>query len=144
MTEQLSVQKKQIAELERTRSLQELRSVIKDLLDIRSAVEAVLALEGKDFGTWTDEDIQAAHTVCARFSLIGILILEKMVPEELFAKAWYYSVPKCHAVLKPFLEKMRHERDPRYWSSFDVLVERIAHRTKEFRGFSSTDPTQKD
>jgi hypothetical protein len=88
MTEQLAVQKRQIADLERTRSRQELRSVTRDLLDIQADIEVVLALEGKDHSEWTEEDSRAAHTVCARLHLVGILILEEMVPEDLFAKAW--------------------------------------------------------
>lgn len=48
MFEQLKVQKTQIAGLERTRSLQELRGVIYGLEDIRGAIETVLALEGNE------------------------------------------------------------------------------------------------
>jgi hypothetical protein len=135
MSEQLETQKKQIAELERTRSLQELRSFVKELLDIRTALETVLTLEGKDASTWSHEETQAAHTVCARFHLIGILILEKMVPEDLFAKALYYSVPRCYEILTPFLRTMRSERDPRYWSAFDVLEEIVKENTRNFGGF---------
>ena len=135
MKEQLATQRAQIADLERTRSLQEMRILIRDLLDIRKSIETVLALEGKNLSEWTEGQREAAFTVSGRFSLLGILVLERLVPEDVFAKAWYYSVPKCYAILRPFLEEIRSQRDYRYWSAFDVLAQRIADSTKDFPGF---------
>ena len=97
----------------------------------------MLRLRCKSFpDDWEDKDREAAIKVCARFHLVGILMLEGMIPEDLFAKAWYYSVPNCREILESFIRQYRQERDYRYWSAFDRLRDRVIELTKDFKGFA--------
>lgn len=127
----------QLADGQQSRAMQQLYQVINTLLDIRTDVDAVLEIQGTDESTWSDAAKRAAPVVCSRFHLVGILVLNGVVPEILFSQAWYYSVPECYRLLTPYLERIRRERDPRYWSAFDVIARRVEHHAKSFRGFGA-------
>ena len=135
MEAQLVVAKEQIRDLQESRAGQQLYQVITQLLDIRDEVETVLTLRHKPLDQWSQQELEAAHVVSSRFHVVGLLVTEGIVPEGLFAKAWFYSVPNCHEILLPFLVSIRAERDPRYWGGFDVLKSRVAEHAATFHGF---------
>ena len=135
MEAQLKVAREQIKDLQSSRASQQLYQVITSLLDVRDEVETILSLRGKDVSVWSQDELESAHIVSSRLHVVGMLVMEGIVPEELFAKAWFYSVPNCYEILTPFLERIRLERDPRYWGGFDVLHERVKRHTGTFKGF---------
>lgn len=100
MESQLRIVKDQTKDLQDTRDCQLLYEVINSLLKIKDDIERVLALDDKSVDLWTKEEHASASTVCARFHLVGILIIKEFVPASLFSQAWYYSVPECHRILQ--------------------------------------------
>jgi hypothetical protein len=135
---QIEVAQEQLTDLRSSRDGQQLYQVISMLLDIRPDVERVLGLRDRPIDQWTREEEASAHVVASKFHLTGLLVLQKVVPEELLAKAWYYSIPQCYEILTPFLRKMRNERDQYYWSAFDELAVRVKQHAAAFCGFSSS------
>jgi len=138
MEANLEITQSQILDLQETRSRQQMYQVSASLADIRNDVERILSLKDKGYESWCKEDKDAALIVCSRFHLVGLLAAEKMIPVELFAKAWFYSIPNCHTILLPYLEDMRESRDSRYWSAFDFLQNEVVKHTKDFKGFAQT------
>jgi hypothetical protein len=132
--ENLRIAQNQIIDLQESRSRQQMYQVISSLSDIRDNIENVLKLEGKPFSDWSAEDKKAAFLVCARFHLAGIMVIEKMVPEELLAKIWFYSIPKSFEILKPYLEQMRIDRDPHIGVHLTFLHEKSLSIPKNSRG----------
>jgi hypothetical protein len=137
---QLDLQTSQIAALERSRSLEQMNLGVNRMID-SGHVEHVLSMKGLDYGDWTKEDRQAAHMVALGFHMIGVSVLEKLISEDTFAKAWYYSVPTCHQILQPYLAELRRTRDSRYFSAFDVLAKRVRRGTEAFEGFEDRETT---
>jgi hypothetical protein len=138
MEAQLRTTREQIDDLRQSRDGQQLYQVITMLLDIRPDIERVLSLRHRPLDQWSEEEKSAAYNVSGRLQLTGLLVLQKVVPEELFAKAWYYSIPTCHEILQPFIKAVRAERDQRYWSAFDYLAERVRLHSGSFTGFASS------
>lgn len=136
MEAQLNITKEQIKDLQGSRSRQQFYEVVTRLLEIKDDIERVLELEGKNLKEWTKNDLASASTVCARFHLVGILVIEDLVPEKLLSSAWYYSIPECHKILQPYLQEIRRKRGQKYWSAFDVLNKRVLANTNTFKGFS--------
>lgn len=133
----MRIMEAQLTDEQRSRAMQQLYQVINSLLDIRPEIETVLTLRDKPLSEWAVDERKAAHEVCARFHLVGLLVLEGLIPERIFSHAWYFSVPQCHAILQPYLQHVRKVRDPRYWSAFDALVKRVERHTKDFPGFDN-------
>ena len=125
----------QIADLQETRSRQQLYQVFMLMTDMVDDLERVLSLRNKPHSDWTAEEKSSAFKVCTRFNTVGILVAENMVPVTLLAKGWYYSIPTTHKILTPYLEVMRRERSPFYWSAFDSLVRTVTEHTRSFTGF---------
>lgn len=139
MREQFRLVQSDVAALQEAREGQQLYEAMSNLLNIRKEIERVLTLREKPLDEWSAYDVEAAHVVSSRFHLVGMLMLKKSVPEELFSHAWFYSVPNCHEILQPFLQRIREERDPRYWGGFDLLQRFVAKHTTTFPGFGGFD-----
>jgi hypothetical protein len=133
--DQLALQNAQLADVQQSRSMQMLLEVIKSLLDIRPEIESVLRLKEKPLVSWTEEERNAALLVCSRFQLVGILVLNGVIPEKLFAQAWYFSVVNCHKAVEPFLDEIRRNRHQNYWRAFDELVTRVKSFEPNFGAF---------
>jgi len=138
MESQLAETRAQIADVQSSRGAQQLYEVMTMLLDIQAHVERVLTLNGRGMQDWTEEETASARMVASKMHLTGLLVLQKIVPEELFSHAWFYSVPRCYKILLPFIQKMREERDPRYWSAFDALEATVSHHAASFVGFQKS------
>lgn len=121
----------------RIRELEQMYEVTLTVFDFRDALERVFRLDGKPYDTWDSADMDAAHTICSRFHLVGIQIHQKLFPEKIFAQAWYYAVPTTFRILAPYLAEMRRNRDYRYWSGFDYLKICVEKKTRNFRGFGN-------
>ena len=132
---QAKVMEESFNDLQESRARQQFYEAHKYLDEIRPEIEDVLSLEGKDFSQWSEHDLESAYKVCAHLHLVGILVLENHVPEKLLAHAWYYSIPKCSSILKPYLSQIRQERGKTYWSAIDILAMRVAKHAEEFSGF---------
>jgi len=133
---QLAITREQVADLQETRSRQQLYEVLASLVDIRADIERVISLDGKALRAWTEEERRSAYTVCAKLHLVGILVVEKLVPERLFSFAWYWGVPACFRILQPYLAELRADRDSRYFSAFDALNRRVLEQTRDFAGWA--------
>ncbi len=138
MEESSHLTRQQLEDLQSSRSRQQLYEIATYLLSNLTGVETVISLAGKPLAGWTADEREAARVVCSHFHLVGALVQEQMVPELLFAKLWYYSVPQCHVALKPYLEEIRRERGPNYWSRFDWLAERVREHNKDIQGWPIT------
>jgi hypothetical protein len=136
MEAQLEVTRQSVADLQRATACRQMYEVITSLLDLRSDIESVLKLKDQSFNDWTDSDKESAQRVCSRFHLVGLLMREGMIPEQLFSHAWYYSVPHCFDALQPFLKHVRESRDSRYWTAFDYLARTVRRHADTFRGFA--------
>lgn len=139
MDAQFQLSARQLSDQQEARSLQQMYQEINQLLNIWDHVETVLSLEGQPFESWKDKEkeFRSAMIICSRFHLVGILVIKEMVPEELIAQAWFYSIPKCYDILKPCLDHYRKTRDHRYWKAFDVLAFKVKEYAKTFEGFGS-------
>lgn len=136
MEDQLEISRKSVADMQRSNACRQLYEVIDRLLESRSDIETVLLLKGKSLENWNDAERLSAHRVCSRFHLVGLLLREEMIPEKLFAHAWFYSVPNCFEILRPFIAEVRKSRDSRYWTAFDYLAQRVKFHETTFVGFA--------
>lgn len=125
----------QIADLQETRSRQQLYQVFILLTDMIDDLERVLSLRNKPHANWTAEEKSSAFKVCTRFNIVGILVAENMIRVDLLAEGWYYSIPTTHKILMPYLKVIRDERSPYYWSAYDYLADAVSKHTTDFRGF---------
>ena len=135
MQSQSLLLEQQMTDLQRSRSRQQLYDVVKYLLSDRLQFEKVISLAGKPLSEWAVDEREAAFVVCSTFHLVGALVQEEVVPDNLFCKLWYYSVPRCHDVLKPYLDELRRVRGPNYWSRFDWLAKKVAECNKDVQGW---------
>jgi hypothetical protein len=120
----------------RARKLENTYAVVKDLINLREPMEGVMALEGKPFSEWTSEDRKMAHTICLQFHIIGVLCMEGLVLNRVIGRTFYYSVPKCCQVLKPYIAELREKRDSRYFTEIVALNRMTLKIRKKFRGYS--------
>jgi len=135
MEQHLQIQQDHIEDIQDSRAELQFYQVIRSLLDMRPYIERVLSSCNKPMHSWSDEDREAAIQVCGQFHFVGVLVYEQLIPEDLLAKSWCYSIQQCFKVLEPFIISIREERDPRYWSGFDFLAKRVAEITVDFKGF---------
>jgi Flp pilus assembly protein TadB len=132
---QARVMEASFTDLQESRSRQQLYEAHRYLDEIRDEIEHMLSLDKKEFSDWNEKDKAAVYIVCARFHIVGILVLESHFPERLISYAWYYSIPRCSEILGPYLASIREERGCNYWSAVDALAKRVQEHAKEFEGF---------
>ena len=132
---QLLAMKQNVEELQESRRRQQLYQALSFLIEMRPNIQHIFSLENKPFSAWEANDIDHAEFVCTRFNLVGVLVIENMLPVDILAKTWFYGIPKCHRILMPYIEKIRSERDKRYWSAFDALTVSVQHISEKFSGF---------
>lgn len=83
---------------------------------------------------WNDEQIEAAKRICSTYDVVGIAIRNKMLPEQIVADSWGDSLRKTWTVLKPFVEKLRIERNSmEYWDDYEWLAEQSFKYQKPFK-----------
>lgn len=104
------------------RSREILYRILTSLAENRAYIEAVLELENKPFDQWTADDRIAARHVCTRFHIIAWLVDQKMIPAHILASVWYYSLPQCYDILKPYIDDIRSKRGQNYWIKIDEMV----------------------
>lgn len=109
------------------------------LSDLRPEIERILSLEDKSFADWSEADRNCALNVCGRFHLIARLVQEKMIKDQVLAEMWYYSIPKCYDILRPFLADIREKRHKNYWIAFDALTLSVIRRTRAFNPSAHVD-----
>ena len=136
MESHLQIQQEHIQHIQDSRAELQFYQVIQSLISMRPHIERILLLDEQPFERWTEEDHEAAIHVCGQFHFAGVLVYEKLIPEELLAKSWCFSIQQCYKILRPFIISIRQKRDQRYWSGFDFLARRVAEITIDFKGFT--------
>ena len=73
---------------------------------------------------WTEEEKEAAETVCRTYDQAGLYVRLEMIPSKDFVRDWRDSITKCHEAVKPLLEVYRSDRGDDFWENFERLAEK--------------------
>ena len=135
---QLQMMRRQLATMEKSWSWSQKHEVLTSLGNIRDDVERIIALDGKDYLSWGEDDKTSASKICYTMHVLGALLVDQPAVIELFGITWFHSLPRCHRILQPFIDDVRKERDPgfkRYFSAFDYLNAKAEDAIKNYKGF---------
>jgi hypothetical protein len=102
---------------------------------LRQAREAIFALSGTPYGDWTAEQKKLGEVVCHNYDVVGILVRNKMLPEEMIVDSWGDSLRRLWPILKPLVLEYRKTRSsPEFWDDFQFLSERAEAFASTRRG----------
>ena len=89
----------------------------------------------KIFNNWSDEEIKKAEIVCYTYNLAGIMVVERLIDEDLVVKRGHDSIVKCWEAAKPMLEEYRvkQKRGNDFWEDFDTLYDKAKEIEKKVK-----------
>jgi hypothetical protein len=119
----------------RARKLENTYSVVKDFVALRKPIEDFLLLDKKAFVDWDDKDRELAFSIALQFHIVGVLCMEGLVVKEVIGKTFYYSIPKCCEILKPYIAELREKRDHRYFTGIIALNRMTLEVRRTFKGY---------
>jgi hypothetical protein len=124
----------QLKDAKRTTRVQNLMNLLhflydRDLSEHRKTVRT--GLGEKMLAEWTDEEMQAARSVCSSYDFAGLLVRGGLVPEDLFLESWGPSIRDLYEILAPYLQSAQSSglSGQDYWSSYTWLYTRATDRS---------------
>jgi len=91
--------------------------------ETRKARGILIALSGKDFKDWSQEEIGQAEKACSTYDVAGIAVCKNLIEKDLVVDEWRDSLIKCWEAAKPLIMKYRKTRGKDFWNDFEELYE---------------------
>jgi len=95
-----------------------------------------------NYTQWTDRERNAAALVSSSYSNIGILLMNDVLPKEIFVQHWMASIIKCYKACEPYIkDKQQDEGFGENYNSEFVWLYRQAVARQEEHSSPSQSPT---
>lgn len=99
---------------------------------LREARGIVFSLKETPYKDWTTEQKKTGEIVCHNYDVVGILVRNKMLPEQMIVDSWGDSLRRLWPILRPLVEEYREQREsPEFWDDFQYLSERAVEFQKK-------------
>jgi len=115
----------QTREMRRATNATAFESIYNMLQDdvVQSARYTVYSLADKPFESWTDDEKKVAEKVCCSYDAVGIMIRNNMLPLDVVADSWGYSLRRSWRILSPMVVSYRVlQNSVEYWDDFEWLA----------------------
>ena len=120
----------QLLEWHKARRLQAMTAVYERLQrgDVRRARRTVYNLPEdatpQGAAHWPEEAKWDVELVCSSFEVVGMLVVEGVIPAEWVARNWRFAIVTTWERTEPLIQHYRATRAPDYWHYFEKLVQR--------------------
>ncbi len=124
----------QLREIKRATYAQSFFTAANRLQDekLREARGTVFSLKDTQYRDWTPENKKTGEIVCHNYDVVGILVRNKMLPEEMIVDSWGDSLRRLWPILEPLVEDYRKQRkSPEFWDDFQYLAEKAVELKKK-------------
>lgn len=127
---------RQLREIQRATYAQSFYTAADRLQDekLREARGVIFSLSDTPYKDWTTEQKRTGEIVCHNYDVVGILVRNQMLPEEIIVDSWGDSLRRLWSILSPLVEEYRTERQfPEFWDDFQYLAEKAIEFQKSTR-----------
>lgn len=77
--------------------------------------------EKKPYLDWTDQDKKTAEIACQNFDVVGMILRNGMVSQELILRSWHKTIKKSWLGTLPLVEDRRSKDGEKFWEDYEWL-----------------------
>ena len=95
-----------------------------EIREARAHLFKIVLDEKKPLKEWTNSDKVMVEKVCQSYDLIGMMIKNGFVDENLILSSWHISIKKSWKCSQELVDRRREKDGQKFWNSFEWLHER--------------------
>lgn len=120
---QMKIMESQLNAMEQSAQSVALLDVIKWISEseIRAARKTLMMTRGKRLEAWSEDEKAKAKKVCVYYDIVGILIKNRVVPEDIIESHWGQSIIQCREAAAGLIDQTRKEINSEAWGEYDRL-----------------------